>query len=63
VSLRKTYRRKTQKLSQALQQAKAAEYEISLRLGRASEYRDLETGMHIKRMSLYSALSLGDFMA
>jgi len=47
---------KTQKLSKTLQQAKAAEYEISLRLGRASEYRDLETGMHIKRMSRYSAL-------
>ena len=47
---------KTEQLSKTLQQAKAAEYEISLRLGRASEYRDLETGMHIKRMSRYSAL-------
>lgn len=47
---------KTRQLSQALLQAKATEYEISLRLGRASEYRDLETGMHIKRMSRYSAL-------
>lgn len=47
---------KTEKLTQALKQAKAAEYEISVRLGRASEYRDLETGMHIKRMSYYSAL-------
>jgi len=47
---------KTEELSKALKQSKAAEYEISLRLGRASEYRDLETGMHIKRMSRYSAL-------
>ena len=47
---------RTAELQKALQQAKATEYEISLRLGRASEYRDLETGMHIKRMSRYSAL-------
>lgn len=47
---------RTNELQLALTKAKAAEYEISLRLGRASEYRDLETGMHIKRMSRYSAL-------
>ena len=47
---------RTQQLSAALLHAKKTEYEISLRLGRASEYRDLETGMHIKRMSQYSAL-------
>ncbi len=46
---------RTNELNAALQQAKETEYEISLRLGRASEYRDLETGMHIKRMSRYSA--------
>jgi len=28
-----------------------AEYEISLRLGKAAEYRDLETGMHTVRIS------------
>ena len=54
--LEKLVEEKTKELSQALKQSKAAEYEISLRLGRASEYRDLETGMHIKRMSRYSAL-------
>jgi len=47
---------KTKKLETTLALARATEYEISLRLGKASEYRDLETGMHIKRMSRYSAL-------
>ncbi len=47
---------KTLKLQEALNFAQETEYEISLRLGKASEYRDLETGMHIKRMSRYSAL-------
>lgn len=46
---------RTKELQNALTHAKETEYEISLRLGRASEYRDLETGMHIKRMSRYSA--------
>lgn len=48
--------KRTHELRNALAHAKDTEYEISLRLGRASEYRDLETGMHIKRMSRYSAL-------
>jgi len=47
---------RTKALSEALAFAKETEYEISLRLGRASEYRDLESGMHIRRMSHYSAL-------
>ena len=47
---------KTIDLEKALEFAQETEYEISLRLGKASEYRDLETGMHIKRMSHYSAL-------
>ncbi|MDD4854332.1 MAG: response regulator [Sulfuricurvum sp.] len=46
---------KTAQLQEALSLAKKTEYEISARLGKASEYRDLETGMHIKRMSHYSA--------
>lgn len=46
---------RTQELQSALDFAKETEYEISSRLGKASEYRDLETGMHIKRMSHYSA--------
>ncbi len=54
--LDKLVQEKTQKLSQAIKKVKAAEYEIALRLGIASEYRDLETGMHIKRISHYSTL-------
>lgn len=46
---------RTAELQEALLLAKKTEYEISARLGKASEYRDLETGMHIKRMSHYSA--------
>jgi len=47
---------RTAELQQALKIAKRTEYEISIRLGRASEFRDLETGGHIKRMSHYSKL-------
>lgn len=47
---------RTLELEEALQLAKDTEYEISTRLGRASEFRDLETGGHIKRMSHYSKL-------
>jgi putative two-component system response regulator len=47
---------RTASLREALLLAKQTEYEISVRLGRASEFRDLETGGHIKRMSHYSKL-------
>jgi len=47
---------RTMELQTALEIAKKTEYEISIRLGRASEFRDLETGGHIKRMSYYSKL-------
>lgn len=47
---------RTEELQEALTLSKEAEYEISIRLGRASEFRDLETGGHIKRMSHYSEL-------
>ena len=47
---------RTLQLQTALNLAKQTEYEISIRLGRASEFRDLETGGHIKRMSHYSKL-------
>ncbi|HEX9024345.1 MAG TPA: HD domain-containing phosphohydrolase [Geobacteraceae bacterium] len=43
--------KKTAALQNALQLSRAAEYEISLRLGRAAEFRDAETGMHIHRVS------------
>ncbi|MDF1875385.1 response regulator [Sulfurimonas sp. SAG-AH-194-I05] len=47
---------RTIELEATLELAKQTEYEISIRLGRASEFRDLETGGHIKRMSHYSKL-------
>lgn len=47
---------RTQELQTALALSKETEYEISIRLGRASEFRDIETGGHIKRMSYYSQL-------
>ncbi|UFS70039.1 response regulator [Geomonas sp. RF6] len=43
--------KKTSALKGALEQSQRAEFEISLRLGRAAEFRDLETGMHIQRVS------------
>jgi len=43
--------RKTSELRTALNFSRKAEFEISLRLGRAAEFRDLETGMHIRRIS------------
>jgi putative two-component system response regulator len=55
-NLDKLVAQRTAELSAALTTAQETEYEISLRLGMASEYRDLETGMHIKRISHYSAL-------
>jgi putative two-component system response regulator len=43
--------KKTAALQKALDLSKEAEYEISLRLGRAAESRDQETGMHTRRIS------------
>jgi putative two-component system response regulator len=43
--------KKTAALQRALDLSKEAEYEISLRLGKAAEFRDQETGMHTKRIS------------
>ena len=54
--LEKEVQKRTAQLRKALKLAKQTEYEISIRLGRASEFRDLETGGHIKRMSHYSQL-------
>ena len=44
-------KKKTVALEQALHQSRLGEYEISLRLGRAAEFRDLETGLHIRRVA------------
>lgn len=43
--------KKTADLQQALIRSKEAEYEISIRLGKAAEFRDQETGMHTRRIS------------
>ncbi len=53
-SLEKEVYNRTKDLQESLKLAKETEHEISIRLGRASELRDLETGGHIKRMSYYS---------
>ncbi|MBD3824620.1 MAG: response regulator [Epsilonproteobacteria bacterium] len=54
--LEEQVKERTLELQKALKLSKETEYEISIRLGRASEFRDLETGGHIKRMSHYSKL-------
>ena len=46
---------RTQQLKQALQRIKTASLDTIYRLSMASEYRDEETGAHIKRVSRYSA--------
>lgn len=48
--------KKTDSLKKALRLSRDAEYEISLRLGRAAEFRDEETGMHTRRISELSRL-------
>jgi len=54
--LEEKVKERTKDIEKALKLAKETEYEISIRLGKASEYRDLETGAHIKRMSYYSEI-------
>lgn len=49
--LEKEVIKKTSALHNALILSKKAEFEISLRLGRACEFRDKETGLHIRRIS------------
>jgi len=49
--LEKEVANKTSALRDALILSKKAEFEIALRLGRACEFRDTETGMHIRRIS------------
>ncbi|SHF51452.1 putative two-component system response regulator [Desulfacinum infernum DSM 9756] len=53
--LEKTVEERTRELREALEHLKAVSEETILRLCRAAEYRDEETGMHIWRMSRYSA--------
>ncbi len=43
--------KKTAALQKALEFSQDTEYEISIRLGKAAEFRDKETGMHTRRIS------------
>jgi putative two-component system response regulator len=54
--LEKEVVKKTADLRRALEFSRNTEYEISLRLGKAAEFRDVETGMHIKRISEFSKM-------
>lgn len=54
--LQKELMKKTKDLREALQLAQEAEYEIVLKLGMISEFRDEETGTHIKRISYFAKL-------
>ncbi|HEX5710988.1 MAG TPA: two-component system response regulator [Sulfuricurvum sp.] len=47
--------KRTEELNHALERVKAASMETIHRLSMAAEYKDEDTGAHIKRMSLYSA--------
>ena len=47
--------RRTEELKHAFERIKAASLETIYRLATASEYKDKDTGAHIKRMSRYSA--------
>lgn len=48
--------KKTKEIREALALAKEAEYEMVIKLGMISEFRDEETGQHIRRLSYYSKL-------
>lgn len=54
--LQKEVMRKTKELREALQLAKEVEYEMLLKFGMISEFRDEETGAHIRRISFYARL-------
>jgi putative two-component system response regulator len=47
--------KRTEELKHALERIKAASLETIYRLSMASEYKDMDTGAHIKRMSRYCA--------
>jgi len=49
--LEKEVIKKTAALKNALNLSQETEYEISIRLGKAAEFRDKETGMHTRRIS------------
>lgn len=47
---------KTKELREALELAREGEYEMVVKLGMISEFRDSETGQHIRRISYYAKL-------
>jgi putative two-component system response regulator len=53
-TLEKTVEKRTRELSDALTLVKSASKEIVERLAGVAEYRDTDTGKHIKRIGLYS---------
>jgi putative two-component system response regulator len=55
LEVEKTATVRTKELSAAIEKIKHASLETVLRLTRASEYRDEDTGMHIQRMGLYAS--------
>lgn len=55
-NLEKEVEERTNQLNQAMEQLREASLDTIFKLTSASEYRDNETGAHIKRMSHYSAL-------
>lgn len=54
--LQKEVSKKTKELREALELSKEAEYEMIIKLGMISEFRDEETGQHIRRISHYARL-------
>jgi len=54
--LEKTIYQRTRELKEALDMLKSASAEMISRLTYAAEYRDDDTGMHIKRMGLYASV-------
>ncbi|MGB5198085.1 MAG: HD domain-containing phosphohydrolase, partial [Candidatus Deferrimicrobium sp.] len=53
-TLEKTVESRTRELSEALTLVKSASKEIVERLARVAEYRDTDTGEHVKRIGLYA---------
>jgi putative two-component system response regulator len=56
MALEREVAKKTTDLRKALEFSQKTELEISLRLGKAAEFRDNDTGMHIRRISEFSAI-------
>lgn len=55
IRLEHDVRKRTEELSEALKMVKAMSSEITLRMTAVSEFRDTDTGAHVKRIGLYSS--------